>query len=132
MFASDNRINISENQLNHSKLKGLSTSSSFQLLFIFKYSIFHETWFPRYQHWKTHYKILNLEIVGQHSIYRSKKYSMCKLWGLTHGVKSTIIIFKDSPGPVCVIWRHKFDMSYIVKRVISSCWLLDSIFQADV
>lgn len=101
-------------------------------LFIFKYSIYHEAWLPGYQHGKTHYKILNLKIVGQHSNYRSKKYSVGKLWGLTHRVKSTLIIFKRSPGPICVTWRHKFDMSYIVKRVISSCWLLDSIFQADV
>ena len=101
-------------------------------LFTFKYSIFHETWLPGYQHWETHYKILNLKIVGQHSNYRSKKYSVCKLWGLTHRVKSTLIIFEGFPGPACVTWGHKFGMSYIVKWVISSRWLLDSIFQADV
>lgn len=101
-------------------------------LFIFKYSIFHETWLPGYQQWKTHDKILNLKIVGQRSNYRSKKYSVCKLWGLTHRVKSTLIIFEGFPSPVYVTWGHKFDMSYTVKRVISNCWLLDSLFQADV
>lgn len=46
---------------------------------------------------------------------------MCKLLGITHGVKSTIIIFKGSPGAVCVTWGHKVDMSDAVKRVISNC-----------
>lgn len=64
-------INTSKNHLIHTKLRGPPGSSSLQLVFTLKYFIFHETWFPRYQHWRNHYGILNLEIVGQHSNYRS-------------------------------------------------------------
>ena len=43
-------------------------------------------------------------------------------------MKSIIIIFKDSPGLVCVTYGHEFNMSGVVKCVFSNCWLLDSIF----
>lgn len=50
--ASDFIINTSKNHLIHTKLRGPPGSSSLQLVFTLKYFIFHETWFPRYQHWR--------------------------------------------------------------------------------
>lgn len=102
-------------------------------LFIFKYSIFHETWLLGISSGKTHYKILNLKIKQVSVlIYRSKNIQCVSSEGSIHRVKSTLIIFEGFPVLCMLFGGHKFDMSYTVKRVISNCWLLDSLFQADV
>lgn len=46
------------------------------------------------------------EFVCQISNYRSEKYSVRNLRGIPHEVKSSVIIFKGSPSPVCVTWGY--------------------------